>query len=82
MKIRPVESHTLRRIKKWRLEKKWAKAIFLFRSNPKHPSLNLELLEPKHRGVYSFRLDKKYRVLFFIDGGEIEIFQITNHYKK
>jgi len=82
MKIRPVEPHILRRIKKWRLEKKWNKATFLFASNPKHPSLNLELLEPKHRGIYSFGLDKKYRVLFFIDGGEIEIFQITKHYRK
>jgi hypothetical protein len=29
-----------------------------------HSSLNTELLEPKHRLIYSFRIDKKYRALF------------------
>jgi Txe/YoeB family toxin of Txe-Axe toxin-antitoxin module len=60
---------------------KWQKAVLLFNANIKHPSLNVELLEPKWRGVYSFRIDKKYRALFFFDGKQAEVFQITNHYK-
>ena len=41
--------------------KKWQKAKRLFENNPFHPSLNTELLEPKHRLIYSFRIDKRYR---------------------
>lgn len=61
---------------------KWEKAVRLFRRNTRHPSLHTELLEPRWRGIYSFRLDRKYRALFFIVGGKAEVFQITNHYKK
>jgi len=66
-----------------KLEKKWLKSKLLFEQNTKHPSLNTELLEPKWRGIYSFRLDKKYRAIFFItEKKEVEIISITNHYKK
>lgn len=61
---------------------KWEKVARLFGQNIRHPSLHTELLEPRWRGIYSFRLDKKYRALFFIVGGKAEVFQITNHYKK
>ncbi|MBI3459301.1 type II toxin-antitoxin system YoeB family toxin [Candidatus Azambacteria bacterium] len=64
------------------LEKKWKKASRLFEENIKHPSLETELLEPHWRGIYSFRIDKKYRSLFFIKDGIVEVFKITNHYKK
>lgn len=82
MRIKPLEKHVIDRITKWRLGKKWEKAIFFLITNPRQPSLNIELMEPKHRGIYSFRLDKKYRALYFVDGNAIEIFQITKHYKK
>ncbi len=82
MKLRLPAKHVLLRIKKWHLEKKWKKTIFLLLTNPRYPSLHVELMEPGHRGIYSFRLDKKYRALYFIDGNEIEIFQITKHYKR
>jgi len=51
-------------IQKHGLSKKWEKAKRLFENNPSHPSLNTELLEPKHRLVYSFRIDRKHRALF------------------
>lgn len=82
MKIRSLRIDLLEYIKKQRLEKKWVKAKTLFENNIKHPSLNTELLEPTWRGIYSFRIDLKYRALFFIDEGEAEVFQITKHYKK
>jgi Txe/YoeB family toxin of Txe-Axe toxin-antitoxin module len=56
------------------LSKKWQKAVLLFSQNIKHPSLSVELLEPKWRGIYSFRIDRKYRALFFIDGQQVEVF--------
>ena len=47
-------------IKKHGLSKKWEKAKKLFENDLSHPSLNTEILEPKHRLIYSFRIDRKY----------------------
>jgi len=50
---------------------------------PSHPSLNTELLEPKHRLIYSFRIDKKYRALFIcLPGDKVEVVSVTKHYRK
>jgi len=70
-------------IKKHGLSKKWQKAKKLFENNPSHPSLNTELLEPKHRLIYSFRIDKKHRALFIcLPEDKIEIVAVTKHYRK
>lgn len=82
MEIKPLRRALKKFIQKQNLNKKWLKAKSFFESNIRHPSLNVELLEPRWRGIYSFRLDKKYRALFFIDNGKVEVFQITKHYKK
>jgi mRNA-degrading endonuclease RelE of RelBE toxin-antitoxin system len=51
------------------IQKKAEKQERLFRENPFHPSLHAEKLEPKDRQVWSFRIDKSYRILFrFLDG--------------
>jgi Txe/YoeB family toxin of Txe-Axe toxin-antitoxin module len=82
MKIKPLRKDLLDYLKSRNLSKKYLKAKSLFEDNIKHPSLNTELLEPTYRGIYSFRIDLKYRAIFFITGNEAEVFQITNHYKK
>jgi hypothetical protein len=46
------------------LSKKWEKAKQLFENDPSHPSLKTELLEPKHRLIYSFRIDRRYLVRY------------------
>ncbi|MFH1546514.1 MAG: hypothetical protein ABIE14_04005 [Patescibacteria group bacterium] len=69
-------------IQKHNLAKKWEKAKTTFEKDIRYPSLHTELLKPYWRGIYSFRLDKKYRALFFTKNGKAEVFQITNHYKK
>lgn len=70
-------------IQKHGLSKKWEKAKKLFEGDPSHPSLNTELLEPKHHLIYSFRIDKKYRALFIcLPDGNIEIIAVTKHYRK
>ena len=51
-------------LKKHNLTKKYEKAKKLFENDPFYPSLNTELLESKDRLIYSFRVDKKYRVIF------------------
>jgi Txe/YoeB family toxin of Txe-Axe toxin-antitoxin module len=82
MKILPLRSDLLEYLAIHKLTSKWKKITVLLVSNIKHPSLNTELLEPKWHGIYSFRVDRKYRALFFVKGDVIEVFQITNHYKK
>ena len=77
MKIAPLKDG----IKKYQLENKFLKAKELFEEDISHPSLNVELLEPKHLKVYSFRLDRKYRAIFIVVNNEAEILTVTNHYK-
>jgi len=82
MEIKPLREDLKDFIKEHNLAKKWEKAKHLFESNIRHPSLEVELLEPRWRGIYSFRLNKKYRALFFITENKTEVFQITKHYQK
>ncbi len=70
-------------IKRHELSKKWEKARKLFENDPSYPSLNTELLEPKHRLIYSFRIDRKYRALFIcLPEDKVELIAITKHYRK
>lgn len=70
-------------LRKHNIEKSFNKSIKLFLNNPNHPSLNNELLQPKHRGIYSFRINLKYRAIYYYPkSNKIEIIAITNHYKK
>lgn len=65
------------------LSRKWEKAKRLFEDDPFYPSLNTELLEPKHRRIYSFRLDEKYRAIFInLPEDKVEIIVVTKHYRK
>jgi len=82
MKLKPLRKDLVKAIKEHNLGGKWEKVKNLFEADIKHPSLNVELLEPHWRGIYSFRIDKKYRALFFVSIDRAEVFQITNHYKK
>ena len=82
MKLKSLRRDIIEYIIVNKLGKKWDKASGLFNNNIRYPSLEVELLEPHWRGIYSFRIDKKYRALFFIVNGVAEVFKITNHYKK
>jgi Txe/YoeB family toxin of Txe-Axe toxin-antitoxin module len=82
MTITPIRDDLEAYLKKHNLSKKFKKSKKLFENDPFYPSLNTELLEPKDRLIYSFRLDKKYRAIFiYIDINTIEIITFTNHYK-
>lgn len=82
MKLKPLREDLIEYLVLHKLKKKWQKTSALFEANIKHPSLETELLEPRWRGIYSFRIDKKYQALFFMTNGMVEVFKITNHYKK
>jgi len=70
-------------LQKHGLFKKWERVKGLFENDPSHPSLRTELLEPKHRLIYSFRIDKKYRAIFIcLSEDQVEIVTITKHYRK
>ena len=70
-------------LRKHGLLRKWEMAKRLFENDPFYPSLNTELLEPKHRRIYSFRLDEKYRAIFiYLPEDKVEIIAVTKHYRK
>lgn len=71
------------KLRKYGLRGKFEKQMSFLTKNPKYPSLNLELLEPRNRGIYSIRIDRQFRALlmFLSDRETIEIIAITNHYR-
>lgn len=81
-KILPLRNGLVGKLKKYSLMEKFEKQIQYLAQNPKYPSLNLELLEPRSRRIYSIRIDRQYRALlrFLPDRESIEIIAITNHY--
>ncbi len=81
MKIKPLNKKQLKYIAKHSLKKRYDKTKELFEADYTHPSLNVELLLPKHLKIYSFILDIKYRAVFIVVDGEAEIISITNHYR-
>lgn len=82
MNILPLDDDLIAFLQKHRLQKKWEKSQFLLQTNIGYPGLNVELLEPKERKIYSFRLDKKYRGIFlFTESDTIEVIAFTNHYQ-
>lgn len=62
------------------IKKKAEKQEGLFRRNPFHPSLHTEKLEPKNKQVWSFRIDKSYRIIFrFIERNKILFLTVGPH---
>lgn len=62
------------------IKKKAERRENIFRRNPYHPSLHTEKLEPKGRQVWSFRIDKSYRIIFrFIRENRVVFLTIGHH---
>lgn len=62
------------------VKRKLQKQESLFLKNPFHPSLHVEKLEPRQRAIWSFRVDKKYRVLFrFLEENHVVLLTIGPH---
>lgn len=82
MHAKPLRLDLLKYARSRGIQKKLNKQIVLFITNPRHPSLHTEILEPKSLMIYSFRINVKYRAIFiFITQNEIEIVDINNHYR-
>ncbi len=62
------------------IQKKAEKQEKLFRQNPFYPSLHTEKLEPKGKQIWSFRVDKNYRVLFrFVEKHTVAFLTVGIH---
>jgi plasmid maintenance system killer protein len=82
MNILPIDKDISEYLKKHNLEKKFFKQLNLFLIDISYPSLEVELMEPKHLKFWSFRVDKKYRAIFiFRESDTVEILTVNNHYR-
>jgi len=82
MNILPLSNRLSKYLQTHNLAKRFEKQKLIFETNPFHPSLRTEILEPKHLKLYSFRVNQQYRAIFiYNDDGDIEIIDINNHYK-
>lgn len=82
MQVKPLSLKLANYLSKHNLTNKFNKQLNLFKENPNHPSLNTEKLSPRTAGLYSFRIDRKYRVIFHILlSGETQIIDINDHYQ-
>jgi plasmid maintenance system killer protein len=83
VEIVPIHPDIWKYVKKRGLDSKLEKQLELLKNNPKYPGLRVELLIPKEAGIYSFRLDRKYRGLFVFrkDIVAIEVLAVTDHYQ-
>ena len=62
------------------LQRKALKQQKIFSNNPLHPSLNTEKIAPKDRGIWTFRVDEKYRIAFrFVGGRTVLLLTVGPH---
>lgn len=82
MQVKTLSPKLVNYLTKHNLTSKFNKQLNLFVENPSHPSLNTEKLSPKTAGLYSFRIDRKYRAVFhLLPTGESQIVDINDHYQ-
>lgn len=63
-----------------KIQTKAAEKTELFKQNAFHPSLRTEKLSPKRHNVWSFRVDRTYRVVFkFMSNDMVELRYIGHH---
>ncbi len=82
MQVKPLRKDLQKYLTRHNLSRKFEKQLELFKNNPRHPSLNSEILEPRSLKLYSFRIDRKYRVIFILTSpNEAEIIDINDQYQ-
>lgn len=82
MNILPLHPEVEEYLRARKLVKKFEKQIKFLEKDTAHPSLGVEILEPRHLKIFSFRVDKKYRAIFvFLRRDTIEIIDVNNHYR-
>lgn len=62
------------------IQRKAEKQEKIFRRNQWYPSLNTEKLTPKNKELWSFRIDRRSRILFrFLKENEIVFLTVGSH---
>lgn len=52
----------------------------LFKTDPFHPSLDTHKLHGKDKGIWSFSINRKYRIkLIFLEGGNVLFLEVGLH---
>ncbi len=81
MQANPLRKDLLKYLSNHGLLERFKKQLDYFLNDPSHPSLNTEKIKIKNYEAYSFRIDRKYRVIFvYYSDDSIEIVDINNHY--
>lgn len=82
MQANPLRKNLQKYLIRHNLSRKFTKQLNYFLVDPTYPSLNTEKMKIEGIDVYSFRIDRKYRVIFTYNLDEsIEIVDINNHYQ-
>lgn len=69
-------------VKKFGLKKLFDKQLKIFIDNPSHPSLDFKPLKGREKGIFSFRINQKYRArLIKADKSLYQIFQVGDFHK-
>ncbi len=61
------------------IQRKAQKQEAVFRANMFYPSLNTEKLSPKQLNIWSFRVDRAYRIIFHFSGDVVTFLYIGHH---
>lgn len=62
------------------IKRKLCKQEKIFIQNPRHPSLNTEKITPKQKEIWTYRVDKRYRVAFrFENNDTVVLLVVGNH---
>lgn len=81
MRSKALRPDLLKYLRKHRLENKFQRQLGTLVKDFHHPSLHVEILAPRFRKVYSFRIDRKYRAIFVVRNSEVLIIDINDHYQ-
>ncbi|MGH7597793.1 MAG: type II toxin-antitoxin system RelE/ParE family toxin [bacterium] len=65
-----------------KIQRKAAQKTELFKQNPFNPILRTEKLHPKTHGVWSFRVDLDYRIVFKFTEKDVAEFRFIGHHNK
>lgn len=63
------------------IKRKAERRLNLFKKNPFHPPLHTHKLNPRHLNVWTFYIDRDYRIIFKFKNAKTTIFVYAGHHK-
>jgi len=71
-------SEARKKIRKYQLSKQYKKACDYIRAG-QYYKVQLKLRKPKNKGIYQFRISRKYRAYAFKENDILYVFEISDH---